>query len=184
MPRLIADRPVLGMTSELGKVMAAARAREQAGERIMHLERGEPDFETPPHIVEALAQAARAGETHYPDQRGTPALREALVEKVSRENGIPCVPDDIVVANGGTHALYLAFQALLGGGDEVLVLSPHWMAIPKLVGFAAGAGMRTVPAYLDLLEGTLDPAGLAARLRSALQPRTRGIYLNTPNNPS
>ena len=55
MPRLIADRPVLRMTSELGKVMAAARAREQAGERIMHLERGEPDFDTPPHIVEALA---------------------------------------------------------------------------------------------------------------------------------
>src|SRR5262245_35857784 len=184
MPRLIADRPVLRMTSELGRVMAAARAREQAGERVMHLERGEPDFDTPPHIVEALAAAARAGETHYPDQRGTLALRQALVEKLARENGILCEPDDVVMANGGTHALFIAFQALMSPGDEVLVLSPHWMAIPKLVAFSAGAGYRTVPVYLDLLEGTLDPAGLAARLRAALTPSIRGLYLNTPNNPT
>ena len=184
MPRLIADRPVLRMTSELGRVMAAARAREQAGERIMHLERGEPDFDTPPHIVEALAAAARAGETHYPDQRGTLALRQTLVEKLARENGIACEPDDIVLANGGTHALFLAFQALLGAGDEVLVLSPHWMAIPKLVGFSAGGSYRTMPLYLELLAGTLDAPGLVARLRAALQPQTRGIYLNTPNNPT
>src|SRR5262245_62449084 len=162
MPRLVADRPVLGMTSELGRVMAAARARELQGERILHLERGEPDFDTPPHIVEALAAAARAGETHYPDQRGTLGLRQALVEKLARENGIRCEPDDLVLANGGTHALFLAFQALLGAGDEVLVLSPHWMAIPKLVGFAAGAGYRTMPLYLDLLDGSLDHAGLTA----------------------
>ena len=70
MPRMIADRPILKMTSELGRVMAAARLREQSGGRVYHLERGEPDFDTPPHIVEALAAAARAGETHYPDQRG------------------------------------------------------------------------------------------------------------------
>ena len=184
MPRLIADRPVLRMTSELGKVMAAARAREQAGERVMHLERGEPDFDTPPHIVEALAQAARAGETHYPDQRGTLAVRQTLIEKLSRENGIRCESDDLVLANGGTHALFLAFQALLSAGDEVLVFSPHWMAIPKLVGFAAGASYRTLPLYLDLLDGSLDAAGLTSRLRAAIGPQTRGIYLNTPNNPT
>ena len=184
MPRLIADRPVLRMTSELGKVMAAAKAREQAGERVLHLERGEPDFDTPPHIVEALAEAARAGETHYPDQRGTLAVRQTLVEKLARENAIACDPDDIVLANGGTHALFLAFQALLGPGDEVLVLSPHWMAIPKLVAFAAGARMRTLSFYLDVLEETLEPGALAERIREALTPETRGIYLNTPNNPT
>ena len=139
MPQLIADRAVLRMTSELGQVMAAARAREAAGEKVMHLERGEPDFDTPPHIVEALAAAARAGETHYPDSRGTLKLREALIEKLRRENGLSAKPDDIVVTDGGTHALFLAFQGLLSPGDEVLVLSPHWMAIPKLVGFAHGA---------------------------------------------
>jgi aspartate aminotransferase len=184
MPQLIADRAVLRMTSELGKVMAAARARGQAGERVLHLERGEPDFDTPAHIVEALAAAARAGETHYPDARGTMPLREALIEKLARENGIRCDPDDIVVTDGGTHALFLAFQGLLSAGDEVLVLSPHWMAIPKLIGFAQGASYRTLPAYLELGEGRVTPAEFAARLRSALRPETRGIYVNTPNNPT
>jgi aspartate aminotransferase len=184
MPRLVADRPVLRMTSELGKVMAQARAREQAGERILHLERGEPDFDTPKHIVEALATAARGGDTHYPDQRGVAALREALVEKLGRENGIRCELDDVVVTNGGTHGLFLVFQSLLSPGDEVLVLSPHWMAIPKLVGFVHGATYRSLPVYLDLLEGRLDPAGFKARLEQAIDAKTRGIYLNTPNNPT
>jgi aspartate/methionine/tyrosine aminotransferase len=184
MPRLIADRPFLKLTSELGQVMAAARARELAGARVFHLERGEPDFETPPHIVEALAAAAHAGETHYPDARGSLAFRQTLVEKLERGNGIRCEPDDITVTQGGTHALCLLFQSLLGPGDEVLVLSPHWMAIPKLVALSHGARYRTLPVYLDVLEGTLAPGALAARLKSALTPETRGIYLNTPNNPT
>ena len=184
MPRLIADRAVLHMTSELGQVMAAAREREAAGKRVVHLERGEPDFETPPHVVEALASAARAGETHYPEPRGSTALREALVQKLARENGLAYHPDDVVITEGGTHALFLAFQTLLAPGDEVLVPSPHWMAIPKLVAFAEGASLRAVPVYLELADGTLDPAALAERLRSAAGPRTRGIYVNTPNNPT
>jgi len=184
MPRLISSRPILHMTSELGRVMAAARAREQAGERVMHLERGEPDFDTPPHIVEALAAAARDGETHYPDVRGTLALREALVEKMRRENGVACEPDDVVMTLGGTHALWCAFQALLGPGDEVLVFSPHWMAIPKLVAMAEGARYRTLPVYLKQQDGTETPAELAARLREALRPETKGLYLNSPNNPT
>jgi len=184
MPRLISDRPFLKLTSELGQVMAAAKAREQAGARVLHLERGEPDFETPPHIVEALGAAARAGETHYPDARGSLPFRQTLVEKLERGNGIRCEPDDIVVTQGGTHALFLLFQSLLGPGDEVLVLSPHWMAIPKLVALSHGARYRTLPVYLDALEGTLAPGALAARLQAALAPETRGIYLNTPNNPT
>ena len=184
MPRLIADRPVLRSTSDLARVMAAARAREAAGHRVLHLERGEPDFDTPPHIVEALAAAARAGETHYPDARGTRDFRETLVGKLARENGIVCEPDDVVITNGGTHALYLALQGLLSAGDEVLVPSPYWMAIPKLVGLAAGATWRSLPFYLDAQAGALPAVALAGRLREALRPDTRGIYLNTPNNPT
>jgi len=183
MTKPLADRPILKMTSELGKVIAAARAREAAGARVVHLERGEPDFDTPPHVVEALAAAARAGETHYPDARGSLPLREALTAKLERENRIHTTPDDIVVTLGGTHALFIAFQALLAPGDEVLVMSPHWMAIPKLVGFVDGARMRSFPCYLDLQNG--EPAAtFAARLRAALKPETRGLYLNSPNNPT
>lgn len=184
MPRLIADRAVLRSTSELGRVMAAAREREAAGQRVMHLERGEPDFDTPPHIVEALARAARDGHTHYPDARGEPSLREALVGKLARENRIAAHPDDIVVVDGGTHGLYLTLQGMLGDGDELLVLSPHWMALPKLVGFAAGARMRTLPAYLELQSGAWSPGQFEAAVRGALTPATRGVYLNTPNNPT
>lgn len=184
MTRLIADRPVLRMTSELGRVMAAAKAREQAGERILHLERGEPDFDTPPHIVEALATAARAGETHYPDQRGVLSLREALVEKLARENRLTAHVDDIVITAGGTHGLFIAMQSLLSPGDELLVMSPHWMAIPKLVGFAAGATWRSLPTYLDLQGGAVTAAQFADRIHAALKPETKGIYVNTPNNPT
>jgi aspartate aminotransferase len=172
------------MTSELAQVMAAAKAREAAGERIIHLERGEPDFDTPPHIVEALAEAARAGETHYPDARGTRALRDVIVEKLARENRIQAHPDDVVVTLGGTHALFCAFQALLGPGDELLVFAPHWMAIPKMVGMCGGATYRNLPVYLELLENAWTPAQLADRVRAAWGPQTRGIYLNTPNNPT
>jgi aspartate/methionine/tyrosine aminotransferase len=184
MPRLIADRPVLHTSSDLGRVMAAAAARERAGERVLHLERGEPDFETPPHIVEALARAAREGHTHYPDPRGLLALREALAAKLARENRLDAHPDDLTVTAGGTHGLFLALQALLSPGDEVLVLSPYWMAIPQLVGFASGARYRAVPAYLELGSGAWSPADFAAALRSAIRPETRGVYLNTPNNPT
>ena len=184
MPQLIADRPVLHMTSELGRVMAAARARELAGERVLHLERGEPDFDTPPHVIEALARAARDGKTHYPDQRGEISLREALVAKLAADNRLDVHVDDVVITSGGTHGLFLAMQALLSPGDELLVLSPHWMAIPKLVGFAAGATYRTLPAYLELQSGAWTPEVFAERLRGALGPRTKGVYLNTPNNPT
>lgn len=184
MPRLIADRPVLSMTSELGRVMAAAKAREQAGERVLHLERGEPDFDTPPHIVEALHRAARDGKTHYPDQRGEISLREALVQKLARENGVAAHPDDIVITAGGTHGLFVAMQALLSRGDELLVLSPHWMALPKLVGFVDGASWRSMPAYMDVATGAWDAAEFEARLRGSLRPETKGLYVNTPNNPT
>ena len=184
MPRLLADREILRSTSDLAQVMAAAAAREAAGHRVLHLERGEPDFDTPPHVVEALAAAARAGETHYPNPCGSRALRAALAVKLTGENGIACHLEDVVVTAGGTQALFLAFQALLSRGDELLVLSPYWMMVPRIMGLVDGARCRALSVYLDLMAGTLDPAGLAARLRAGLGPATRGIYLNTPSNPT
>ena len=184
MPRLVADREVFRTPSDLAQVIAAAAAREAEGQRILHLERGEPDFHTPPHIIEALAAAARAGETHYANPGGTLPLRVALAEKLSLENEITCHPEDVVVTAGATHALSLAFQALLSAGDEILLLSPYWMMVPRMLGLIESVHWRAVPVYLDLMAGTLSPADLAARLRACLGPRTRGLYLNTPNNPT
>lgn len=184
MPRLVADRAVLHTTSELGRVMNAARAREAVGERVLHLERGEPDFDTPPHVVEALARATRDGATHYPHERGEIVLREAIVEKLARENGIVAHVDDVTITAGATHALFLAVQGVLSPGEELLVFSPHWMAVPKMVGFAHGVGYRTLPVYLELQAEGWTPARFAERVRAALRPETRAIYLNTPNNPT
>ena len=184
MPPLVADREVFRTSSDLAQVMAAAAMREADGQRILHLERGEPDFETPPHIVEALAAAARAGETHYANPGGTLSLRVMLTEKLSLENGIACRPEDVVVTTGATHALSMAFQALLSPGDEILLLSPYWMMVPRMLALVEGARWRSVPAYLDLMDGALTPEAFAARLRASLRPETRGLYLNTPNNPT
>jgi aspartate aminotransferase len=184
MARLVADVAALRQSSELHRVLDRVLARGREGLQVVRLERGEPDFDTPAHIVEALARAARDGETHYPDSRGHRPLREALAEKLTTENQIPCSPDQIVVTAGGTHALHLAFQTLLGPGDEVLVFSPYWMAIPKMVALTRQGTERSLPVYLDVQSGSLEPAALASRLRAALGPRTRGLYLNTPNNPT
>ncbi|HVP15434.1 MAG TPA: aminotransferase class I/II-fold pyridoxal phosphate-dependent enzyme [Terriglobales bacterium] len=184
MPRLIADRPILRTSSELAQVMASAAAREADGQRIIHLERGEPDFETPRHIVEALAAAAREGATHYPDPCGALPLRVALADKVARANGIQCHPEDIVVTAGATQGLFMAFYSLLAPGDEILLFSPYWMMVPRMIGLVEGARPRAFPVYLDLMEGALASGDLADRLRAALRPETRGLYLNTPNNPS
>jgi aspartate aminotransferase len=185
MPEMVSRRPALHSTNDLGRVKAAARAREAKGERVIHLEQGEPDFETPAHIVEAMTRAVRDGRTHhYPDARGDLGLRETLAEKLSRENGIVTSPDDIVPVSGGTHGLNIVFQALLSPGDEVLVPSPHWMAIPELVRFAEGATMRAVPLYLHVLSGAWGAAEVEDALRAALRPETKGIYVNSPNNPT
>src|SRR5262249_20106212 len=184
MARMIADVPALRMSSELNRVMERAAALEKSGQRIVHLERGEPDFDTPAHIVAALAQAARAGQTHYPDARGSKDLREVLAEKLGHENHIPCTARDVVVTVGGTHALSLALQSLLGPGDEVLALSPYWMALPKIVGLTREGRMRELPVYLDIQSGALDPAAFYARVSEAVGPSTRGFYLNTPHNPT
>ncbi len=181
---MVADIAALRMTSELHRVMERAAQLEQAGRRMLHLERGEPDFATPGHIVDALVEAARAGETHYPDARGGAELREALAHKVGSENRIPCHPSQVVVTVGGTHALFLAFQALLGDGDELLVLSPHWMAVPKMVALTRTGRHRALQVYLDLQKGALSPEGLSRRIREALSEETRGLYVNTPNNPT
>ena len=184
MPRLVADREVFHTASDLAQVLAATVVREAEGQHILHLERGDPDFDTPPHIVEALTGAVRAGETHYPNPGGALPLRVALAEKLSLENGISCHPEDVVITAGATHALSLVFQALLSPGDEVLLLSPYWMMLPRMLGLVEGARWRAVPAYLDLMDDSLAPEGLATRLRTSLRPETRGIYLNTPNDPT
>jgi aspartate aminotransferase len=184
MPRLVAGLEALCAGSDPAQVARAAAAREAGGQRVLHLERSDPDFATPAHIAEALAAAVQAGETHYPNSGGVLPLRVALAEKLALENGIACHPEDVVVTAGVTHGLSLVLQALLRPGDEILLLAPYWMMVPGMLGLVEGVRWRCVPAYLDVLEDGLAPGALADRLRESLRPETRGLYLNTPNNPT
>lgn len=159
-------------------IAAAARALRAAGTDVISLAIGEPDFPTPPHIVEAAHAAALRGETKYTPVEGTQALRAAVRSKFARENGIEAAPDEIIVTNGSKQAIHDAFAATLAPGDEVVVPSPYWASYPLIARMLGG-----VPVFVpcDEAEGfRLDPAALAR----AIGPRTRWVVLNFPNNPT
>jgi aspartate/methionine/tyrosine aminotransferase len=144
----------------------------------IRLEIGDPDFPTPPHIVEAAAEAARAGFTHYTPGIGLSSLRELIAEKVVARNGFACTPDRVVVTTGACGALHASFLVLLDPGDEVLVPDPGWTTMTPM---ALAAGVTPVPYPLDRGRAfALDPAAVEARIG----PRTRALVVNSPGNPT
>ena len=144
----------------------------------IRLEIGDPDFPTPPHVVEAAAEAARAGFTHYAPGIGLPSLRAALAEKLRSRNGVACEPGDVVVTSGACGGLHATLLALLDPGDEVLLPDPGWTTLTPM---ALLAGARPVPYPLDRAAGfALDPAAVEERLG----PRTRAVIVNSPGNPT
>jgi len=160
-------------------ILGEIRAVQAEGRTVVSLMRGEPDFETPSHVVEAAAAALRAGRTRYPDNRGEPGLREAVAAKLARDNGVTCDPaSEILVTTGATLGIHAALQAMLDPGDEVLMPEPVYDAYRSPVAMAGGA---VVPVEAGIAEGrfTLDVAAIEARLT----PRSRVLLLNTPWNP-
>jgi aspartate aminotransferase len=154
-------------------------AQQAAGRRIYRLESGDPSFEPPVHVREAIAQALRDGHTHYTASTGILPLRQAIVAKTRRDNGLLVDdPDQVVVTSGGMHALYLTFRALLDPGDEVILPDPMWTEIAENIRLAGGVPVR-VPLDLD---GT-DPYS-ATVLAQYVTPRTKAIFVNSPHNPT
>ena len=161
-------------------IEAASRARalRAAGHDVISLALGEPDFPTPPHVIEAMHRAALAGETKYPPINGTPALRDAVRRKFSRENAIDAAVDEIIVTTGSKQAIAEAFAATLAPGDEVAIPAPYWASYPLMARMAVGP-----PVFVECREEDafrLDPDALAR----ALTPSTRWVMLNFPNNPT
>jgi len=150
----------------------------QLGRKVISLALGEPDFPTPPHIIEAAERAMQRGETRYTPTAGTPQLRRAIAEKIVQDNRIPIGPAQVVVTSGAKHALYNVFQALLEPGDEVLVPLPCWVSYPPHVELAGGR-MVGVPTQAE--RGFRVEA---EALRQRLTPQSRVILLNSPNNPT
>lgn len=157
---------------------AKVKAEIAGGADIINFGVGEPDFDTPEPIKEAAIRAIRDGFTKYTPTPGIPELRRAIAEKLERDNGLSYAPDEVVVAVGAKHALYNAFQVLLDPGDEVLLPAPYWVSYPEQILLAGGR-----PAIVETTERTafkVTPEMLAEHLG----PRTRGLLLNSPSNPT
>jgi len=148
------------------------------GRSIVDFTIGEPDLDTPPHIVEAAIAAMRAGDTHYTATNGTPALRQAIAAKLKRENGLAFDPADIVVGVGAKQLIFEAFAATLNSGDEVIVPAPYWVSYPDIVALNGGSPV-IVPCGRDTDFKLTGPV-----LEAAITPRTRWLILCAPSNPT
>ena len=165
-------------TESAFEVLTKARALEAQGREIVHLEIGEPDFDTPSHIVEAAIAALRRGETHYTPSAGIMPLREAIAKEVSRTRGIPVEPEEVVVTPGAKPIIFFTLLALCQQGDEVIYPNPGFPIYESTIRFA---GARPVPIRLRPENGfSLDPD----ELRRLLTSRTRLLILNSPGNPT
>jgi aspartate aminotransferase len=160
-------------------VDAKAKALQAAGENVIGFGAGEPDFPTPAHIVEAAVDACRDPKNHrYTPAGGLPELKEAIAGKTLRDSGFQCDPGQIVVTNGGKHAVFAAFAALCDPGDEVIVPAPYWTTYPEAIALAGG-----VPVVVD----TTDDAGFKVtipQLDAARTDRTKVLLFVSPDNPS
>jgi aspartate aminotransferase len=160
------------------EVLARARALEAQGKEVIHLEIGEPDFDTPANVVEAGIDALRQGWTHYTPSAGLPLLREVIAEDVSRSRGVKVTPEEVVIVPGGKPTVYFTFTALVEEGDEVIYPNPGFPIYESLIGFM---GAKPVPVHLrEEKDFRLDVNELADKITD----RTRLIVLNSPHNPT
>ncbi|VVP70658.1 Aspartate aminotransferase [Pseudomonas fluorescens] len=161
-------------------MIISMRAKELAsqGRDIVDMSLGEPDFDTPAHIIEAASQAMRDGHTRYTAPQGTLALRQAIVSKFQRENGLSYNVDEITVGNGAKQVIFNTFMATLEPGDEVVIPAPYWVSYSDIVTLNGGSP-RVIPCGIDV--GFKLTAEV---LQGALTEKTRWLILNSPSNPS
>ncbi|WP_456829349.1 pyridoxal phosphate-dependent aminotransferase [Deinococcus sp. UYEF24] len=159
-------------------VTSRALEMQRSGIDVLSMAAGEPDFDTPAHVVAAAKQAIDAGKTRYTQVQGIPELREAIAAKLKRENGLDYTPDQVTVGNGGKQSLFNAFFALLDPGDEVLIPAPYWVSYPEMVRFAGGVPVAVTTRPEDGYRLDVDV------LKAAITPRTKLIVLNSPGNPT
>lgn len=160
------------------EVLNKARALERLGKKIIHLEIGEPDFNTPANVVEAGIGALRQGWTHYGPSAGLPELRQAIAEEVSRSRGVQVSSDEVVVVPGGKPIIFFSLLALAEAGDEVIFPNPGFPIYESMIHYA---GARPVPIRL---REEKDFGFDVDELASLISDRTRLIILNSPQNPT
>jgi aspartate aminotransferase len=159
-------------------VTARAAALRAAGKDIIGLGAGEPDFDTPDHIKQAAIKAIQDGFTKYTDVGGTAQLKQAIIAKFARENGLTYTPAQILVSVGGKQSFFNLVQALLNPGDEVIIPAPYWVSYPDMVMLADGIPV-VVSAGIDQ-HFKISPE----QLEAAITPLTRLVVINSPSNPT
>ncbi len=160
-------------------VDAKAKALKAQGEPVIGFGAGEPDFPTPDYIVEAAVAAARDSSNHkYTPAGGLAALQEAIAKKTARDSGYEVAPSQVLVTNGGKHALYNTFATLLDPGDEVLLPAPYWTTYPESIRLAAGVPVELPTHEATGFQVTID------QLDAALTPNTKALVFVSPSNPT
>ena len=167
----IAPSATLAITSKAAELKAQ-------GIKVCAFAAGEPDFNTPDCIKQACAAALEDNKTRYVAAAGLPELRTALCEKMQAENGISYEPSQVLIANGGKHALAQVFQTLINPGDEVIIPAPFWLSYPEMVRVAGG-----VPVFVKT---SVEDGFLMSpeQLEAAITPKTVAVVMNSPSNPT
>ncbi len=159
-------------------VLERANEMERAGHNIIHLEVGEPDFDTPPCVKEAACRALEDGHTHYTHSLGMYELREAISEYYRETYSVTVDPDQVIVTSGSSPAIFLVFSALLEKDDEVIVSDPHYACYPNFIKFVQGRPVM-IPVY--------EEDGFQFRpelIQEKIGSKTRAIFINSPSNPT
>lgn len=159
-------------------ITAKAAELKGQGHNVIGLGAGEPDFNTPKHIIDAALQSMNEGYTKYTPSAGLPALKKAIIEKFKQDQGLDYEANQIIVVNGAKHALYTLFQVILNDGDEVIIPTPYWVSYPEQVKLAGG-----VPVYIEGAEQNnfkITPEQLLA----AISDKTKAVIINSPSNPT
>lgn len=159
-------------------VLEKAQGMERAGTHVIHLEIGEPDFDTPEPIKEAGVKALTDGHTHYTHSLGIIELREAIAEDYHNKYGVNVSPDNILVSAGTSPTMFMLFAALLEAGDEVILSNPHYACYPNFVRF-----FNSNPVFVNVEESD----GFQLRpeiIREKITPKTKAVFVNSPSNPT
>ena len=160
------------------EVLAKAKALEAQGKHIIHLELGEPDFDTPQNIIAAAIKSLQSGDTHYTPSNGILPLRESVAKYMSKTRGVDFSADEVVVTPGAKPIMFFAIMALVNPGDEVIYPNPGFPIYESMINFVGG---KPVPVALKEERGfAFDPE----ELRSLISPKTKMLIINTPQNPT
>lgn len=164
--------------SQTLKISGRAKQLAREGVSVISLSAGEPDFKTPPHICNAAIEAITEGFHGYTMNPGMPELREAVAEKLKRDNNLTFSPDQIVLSNGAKQSIGFSLLATINPGDEVLIPAPYWVSYPEMVKMAQGTPVPIRTSFADQFKMT------AEQLRNHITPNTKALILCSPSNPT